>query len=145
MKRRRVILLVVLGMAVTIGAVLLFAYVAMTGRFSGMIYRYTGSGKWLYSALYHGVEDGDSVEDVEGLLGPGKEGGQKVRGAMKKMAGQNPGSAGYEASDRVLGFGLPGGELYLQFREGVLINFDPGRRIRRRRASWQRYLDQVFL
>ena len=52
MKRRRVILLVALGMVATIGAVLLFAYVAMTGRFSGMIYRYTGSGKWLYSALY---------------------------------------------------------------------------------------------
>ena len=126
MKRRRVILLVALGMVATIGAVLLFAYVAMTGRFSGMIYRYTGSGKWLYSALYHGVENGHSVEDVERLLGPGKEGGQKVRRAVKKIASQNPGSAGYEDSDRVLGFGLPGGEMYLQFRDGVLINFDPG-------------------
>ena len=126
MKRRRVLLLVLLGTLATIGAVLLFAYVAMTGRFSAMLYRYTGSGKWLYSALYHGVEDGDSVEDVERLLGPGKEGGEKVRRAIKKIAGQNPGSAGYEASDRVLGFRLPGGELYLQFRDGVLINFDPG-------------------
>jgi len=126
MKRRRVILLAALGMVATIGAVLLFAYVAMTGRFSGMLYRYTGSGKWLYSALYHGVEDGDSVEKVEGLLGAGKEAGQNMRRAVKKLASQNPGSAGYEDSDRMLGFGLPGGALYLQFRDGVLINFDPG-------------------
>jgi len=113
------------GVMLTIAGVVLLAYVCMTGRFSAVVYRYTGSGKWLYSTLYHGVQNGDTIEQVERLLGPGKEAGAKIRKALKKFAQRYPQPDGYEDSDQILGFPLSGGELYLQFRNGVLINFDP--------------------
>jgi hypothetical protein len=73
LKRRSIILLVAGGVVLTIAAIVLFAYVCETGRFSAIVYRYTGSGKWLYSTLYHGVQNGDTIEQVENLLGPGKK------------------------------------------------------------------------
>ncbi|MBL7153808.1 MAG: hypothetical protein ISS79_08825 [Phycisphaerae bacterium] len=127
MKRRSIILLVAAGVALTIAVILLLAYVCMTGRFSAVVYRYTGSGKWLYSTLYHGVKNGDTIEQVERLLGPGKETGSRLHSAVKKFAARNPSGwpDGCEENDKFLGFRLPGGHLNLQFRNGVLINFDP--------------------
>lgn len=126
MKRRSIILLVLVGVVMTIGAIVLVTYSCQTGWFSAAVYRYTGSGKWLYSALYHGVQNGDTVEEVERLLGPGKEADSRVRNAVKKLAQRNVIGApdGYEESDVVLGFRLGGGKLYLQFRNAILINFD---------------------
>ena len=115
----------------TIAAIVLFAYVCETGRFSAIVYRYTGSGKWLYSTLYHGVQNGDTIEQVENLLGPGKKANAELNGRLysvtKKFAAKNPSGYpdGCEENDEFLGFRLLGGELYLQFRNGVLINFDP--------------------
>jgi hypothetical protein len=124
-KRRSAILLVLVGVVATIGVIILVTYSCQTGWFSAAVYRYTGSGKWLYSALYHGVQNGDTVKEVERLLGPGKEADSRVRNAVKKLTQRYPNLDGYEESDVVLGFRLPSGELYLQFRDGVLINFDP--------------------
>ncbi len=105
------------------------AYLCSTGRFSGYLYRHTGSGKWLYSALYHGVRNGDSTRHVEELLGPGKSGHtEKLVEVSRKMARMNPAGwpRGVQDEDVFLGFALPGGTLHLQFRRGRLINFDPG-------------------
>ncbi len=128
MKRRSVILSVLVGVVATIGAIILVTYSCETGWFSAAVYRYTGSGKWLYSALYHGVQNGDTVEEVERLLGPGQEGDSRVRSALEKFAQRNVAGYpdGYEDSDQILGFRMGGNqELYLQFRNGLLINFDP--------------------
>ena len=126
MKRRSIVLLMLVGVVVTIGVIVLVTYSCQTGRFSAAVYRYTRSGKWLYSALYHGMQKGDTVEEVERLLGSGQEGDSRVRSALKKFAQRNVAGYpdGYEERDVILGFRLPGGELYLQFRNGLLINFD---------------------
>ena len=125
MKRRSIVLLMLVGVVVTIGVIVLVTYSCETGWFSAAVYRYTGSGKWLYSALYHGMQNGDTVEEVERLLGPGKEADSRVRNAVKKLTQRYLNPDGYEESDVILGFRLGGGQLYLQFRDGVLINFDP--------------------
>jgi len=125
LKRPTTILLILIGVVVTIAFIVISAYVCETGWFSAAVYRYTGSGRWLYSALYHGVQNGNTIEQVEKLLGPGKQASDNVRKAVKKLAQRHQQSDGYEESDQVLGFPLPGGQLYLQFRNGVLINFEP--------------------
>ena len=127
MKRRSIILLVTAGVALTIAVIVLTAYVCERGWFSAAVYRYTGSGKWLYSTLYHGVQNGDTIEQVENLLGQGKETDSRLHSAVKKFAARNPSGwpHGCEENDKFLGFRLPGGHLNLQFRNGVLINFDP--------------------
>lgn len=125
LKRYSTILFMLVGVVLTIALIVLSAYICETGRFSAAVYRYTGSGRWLYSALYHGVQNGDTIEQVEKLLGPGKQASDFVRKAVKKLPQRYQQPDGYEDSDRILGFPLPGGELYLQFRNGVLINFDP--------------------
>lgn len=127
-KSRQTIIWLACGVALVLAVVILFAYACTTGQLSGMLYRYTHGGKWLYSALYHGLRNGDTREQVEDLLGPGrKTDSAKIVEVTKKIAGSNP--AGYphgvEDTDTFLGFLLPGGELFLQFRDGVLINFDP--------------------
>lgn len=120
-------LLVVLCIAATIGVILLVTYGYSTGLIPGMLYRHTGGGGWLYSTLYHGVRNGSTKEQVERLLGPGQEASANVHEAVMKFAGSNASAYpdGYEEGDELLGFRLPGGELYLQFRRGVLVNFNP--------------------
>jgi len=127
LKRHSMILLMLVGVVLTIAVIVLSAYICETGRFSAAVYRYTGSGKWLYSTLYHGVQNGDTIEQVEQLLGPGKKGGAKLLNSFKRLAEKYPESCpdGYKEADEAVGFPLPGSELYLQFRNGVLINFDP--------------------
>lgn len=115
------------GMVLAIAVIVMFAYVYERGRFSAVIYRYTGSGKWLYSTLKNGVKNGDTIEQVENLLGPGQKADAKIYSVSKKFAAINPSGypEGCEEDDEFLGFRLPGEQLYLQFRNGVLINFDP--------------------
>lgn len=120
-------LLVVAGVALTIAVIVLFAYICERGWFSAAVYRYTGSGKWLYSTLYHGVQNGDNIEQVERLLGPGEKGEAKLLSSFKRYAEKYPETSpdGWQDDDEAVGFPLPNGKLYLQFRNGVLINFDP--------------------
>ncbi len=127
-KKQRTAIWLVCGVALTLAVVILFAYACTTGRLSGLLYRYTHSGNCLYSALYHGVRNGDTTEEIENFLGPGRAAdSEKLIKVTKKMAQRNPAgwTHGVEDGDTFLGFPLPNGELFLQFRNGTLINFDP--------------------
>jgi len=127
-KKRRTAIWLACGVALTLVVIILFAYACTKGRPSALIYRYTHGGRSLYSALYHGARNGDTTEEIENLLGPGRKADSaKIIGVTKKMIQKNPAGwpDGVEDSDTFLGFTLPGGELFLQFRDGALINFNP--------------------
>ena len=127
MKQRTTIWLM-LGVVLTLAVILLFSYACTTGQLSALVYRYTHSGKWLYSALYHGVNKGDTIEQVESLLGPGRTAGSaRIINVSKKFAQSTPAlwPDGVDDGDIFLGFLEHDGELFLQFRDGVLVNFDP--------------------
>jgi len=126
--KRRTAIWLACGVALTLGIIILFAYACTKGQLSALVYRYTHGGRSLYWTLYHGVRNGDTTEEIENLLGSGRKADSaKIIRVTKKMAQKYP--AGYphsvEDSDTFLGFLLPGGELFLQFRDGELINFDP--------------------
>jgi len=125
--KRRVIIWLVVAVAMTLVIIGLFTYICTTGRLAGLMYRYTLDGKWLYSALYHGAENGDSIHEIESLLGRGRMADtKKLLGAIEKIAQQNPSAYphGCQDTDTFLGFTLSSGELFLQFRNGALINFN---------------------
>ena len=126
--RRRRLILTAVGIILALAIILLFSHACSSGRLSGLIYRYTHSGKWLYSALYHGIKNGKTIEQVESFLGPGViDNSEKLRSVSKKFAETNPSSwpEGVRDDDVFMGFSLDGGTLFLQFRGGVLINFNP--------------------
>jgi hypothetical protein len=128
LKKRRTAIWFVCGVALALVVILLFAYTCTKGQFSAFLYRRTHSGRWLYSTLYHGVKSGDTLEQIERLLGPGKEvDSERQLRASRKFAQMNPGAHpdGYRDDDAFLGFPLSGGKIILQFRDGILVNFDP--------------------
>ena len=92
-------------------------------------YRSHKDGQSLYAVMHDSVRRGDSVEKVQGLLGTGQnDEGRKALEATKRMAAKNPSGwpDGVRDDDRVIGYPCDESTtLWLQFRNGRLINHDP--------------------
>ncbi len=90
-------------------------------------YRKHHDGKSLYEVLYKQVKPGDSIEKVQGLLGPGEPAESRARRAIEKFAQKTPDRYpdGYRETDTLLDYPMDGGSAILQFRDGRLINHNP--------------------
>lgn len=93
-------------------------------------YRQQRDAEWLYAVLHEDVKAGDSIERVQELLGKGQAADEPDRllEATRKLAEMHP--VGYpdgvQEGDVFLGY--PIGKrsiLYLQFRNGKLVNHIP--------------------
>lgn len=113
-----------------VGCVLAALLVTSTGCSSAAHYRMHQDGKSLYAVMHDSVRTGDPVERVQGLLGAGEnDEGKKVLEATKKMAAKNPSAWPHGARDDDKMIGYPFGDgatLWLQFRDGKLVNHNPG-------------------
>lgn len=113
----------------SLGYVVMAILVAGAGCSPAAHYCKYHDGKSLYAVLHDSVRTGDSVEKVEGLLGAGQDGqGKNPNEAMKKMAAKNPSGwpDGVKDDDRMIAYPFDGGViLWLQFRNGKLINYNP--------------------
>lgn len=83
----------------------------------------------LAEVLQHSLREGDSVAKIESLLGPGNsdETG-RILTASAAIITKNPAAlpAGLEQNDEFLGYKSGSSSwVYLQLREGRLINFNP--------------------
>jgi hypothetical protein len=92
-------------------------------------YRVHHDGKSLYWILCRRLKPGDSYRKAHLLLGPGREASERSRErfflAMQKRPGLSP--DGQLPTDVLLDY-PQGGACWtrLQFRDGKLVNFDPG-------------------
>src|SRR5438128_947362 len=94
-------------------------------------YRSSGRSEDLRGALNQEVTDGASIGRVQQLLGPGWEVRDDEQRRLVLVTRQiasrtNTYPAGTQDDDRFVGYpSKDGGTLYLQFRNGKLINFNP--------------------
>jgi len=93
-------------------------------------YRWRHDGASLYKVLYNQLKDGDSREEVERLLGLGTPAANPARllSANREFARRRPASYpdGAKDGDTFLGHRVGGGSmLYLEFRDGRLVNHIP--------------------
>ncbi|MHC4757402.1 MAG: hypothetical protein ACYTE8_01980 [Planctomycetota bacterium] len=83
----------------------------------------------LWNILYTQVNQGDSIERIEALLGVGMlQTGQRktqILAANKRLIKKNPDGFpdGIEDTDEFIGYFCYGATLYLQFRDRKLINY----------------------
>lgn len=78
--------------------------------------------------VYQSLRNGDRIEEVQALLGPGiPNHDPKYRKACEKVFAAHPDEApsGILESDLILGYSAATSGIYLQFRDGVLVNHDP--------------------
>jgi hypothetical protein len=92
-------------------------------------YRHCQDGESLY-AIFRGLRPGDTMAKVTGLLGPGTEPQDRARhlAATRRIATKVPEGypAGVEDTDVFLGYAYEEGmTMYLQFRDGKLVNHRP--------------------
>jgi hypothetical protein len=90
-------------------------------------YRRYRDGKSLYAILHNEIKPGDSIERVQELLGSGEPPSQpeRILSAMKKLCLKHPDGCpdGVQENDIFIGYPIrDGGTLYLQFRDGRLVN-----------------------
>jgi hypothetical protein len=95
-------------------------------------YRKHNDGKSLYATLHKQIKSGNTIEEVQKLLGSGKPPGEpdKLLAAMKKAAARylEIYPDGIQEDDVFVGYSI--GKrvtLYLQFRDGRLVNHMPER------------------
>ena len=112
------------------GCLLAALLVTSTGCSSAAHYRAHQDGKALYAVMHDSVRTRDSVEKVQGLLGAGQnDEGEKALEATKKMVAKKPSAwpDGVRDDDRMIGYPFGDGTtLWLQFRDGKLVNHNPG-------------------
>lgn len=91
-------------------------------------YRQHHDGKSLYQVLHKQVRSGESLENVQSLLGRGEESSPRTRAAVERFARKHETQYpdGYQESDQLVDYPIEGGWLTLQFRSGQLVNFRPG-------------------
>lgn len=87
-------------------------------------------GNSLYQLLSSSVDRGDSLEDVEDLLGQGVpvvESAEELRQQLQEIAQAYPEHYpdGVFATDRFVGYSFGRGQIVLQFRNQTLINHRP--------------------
>jgi len=91
-------------------------------------YRAHHDAESLYATLHKDIKPGDSIERVEELLGIGEppRNPEKLVAVTQKFAQRSPQSYpdGVRDGDVFLGYRGGNQTLYLQFREGRLINFN---------------------
>ncbi len=122
---RRVILLSL----VFILFVVAIGYAFPHGRlaFNGWRFRHYG-GKDAFLYVYQSLMNEESIEKIQGLLGPGRPNDDpKYRSLCAKVYAANPASApsGIIESDILLGYSAAGTTIHFQFRDGKLINHTP--------------------
>jgi hypothetical protein len=114
----------------SLGYVVMAILVAGGGCSPAAHYRKYHDGESLCAVLHDSVRTGDSVEKVEGLLGAGEDAVDTGPvEAMRQFAARDPShwTDGVKDDDRVIGFSINDGQvLWLQFRNGKLINHNPG-------------------
>ena len=92
--------------------------------FNGWHFRHYG-GKHGFLYVYQSLVNGETIEKVQGLLGPGPPNNdQKYRSFCAKVYAANPASApsGIIERDVLLGYSAGGTSIHFQFRDGKLIN-----------------------
>jgi hypothetical protein len=113
-----------------VGCVVIGLLVTGAGCSPADHYRKHHDGKSLCAVMHDSVRTGESVEKVQGLLGAGQDvQGKKSLEPMKKMAAKDPSRwpDGVKDDDRVIEYPIDdGATLWLQFRNGKLINHNPG-------------------
>ena len=91
-------------------------------------YRSNPNGKDLYAVLNKMVQNGDTIEKVRGLLGPGEPGDEQLVETTERFAAKHPGSypQGVQRTDTLIGYQVDSSiRIFLQFRDGKLINHSP--------------------
>ena len=93
-------------------------------------YRRHKDGKSLYAVLYKYVSNGDSLEDVEKLLGEGEqisiETAKRMFPMRQKLASTDPDKFpdGVSESDMLIGYTVgKQHKIVLTFRDGKLVNY----------------------
>ncbi len=102
----------------------------LTGCNKARHYREYHDGDSLFAVLHSKIKAADGLERVESLLGKGSPPKSQVKlvKVLQKMAQVRPQGYpdGIKEDDQFVGFDGPNGStIYLQFRDGKLINFDP--------------------
>lgn len=116
----------------TIGSLSISWWGWSTGRVHGLWYRRTGDPQSLDVALFRGVANGDTVEKIESLLGPGfvvtasDELARAVRARKQMISRGDPSmTSGYRDGDMFMEWKYGIATYQFQFRDGRIINFDP--------------------
>ena len=117
-----IILLVVIG--------LMIVATMPSGPVEADHYQRFQDGKSLYALLSSRIASGDSLQDVEGILGTGipvTEDAESVRTEIQKRAQWYPAQYpnGVSAGDTFLRWPLEGDAVTLQFRDGYLVHHNP--------------------
>jgi hypothetical protein len=95
--------------------------------FNGWRFRHFG-GKHAFLYVYQSLQNGEPIEKVRGLIGPGHPNNDpRYRSHCAKVYAANPVSApsGISESDFLLGYSAAGTTIHFQFRDGQLINHTP--------------------
>lgn len=104
-----------------------FAFPPRRLAFNGWRFRHYG-GKHAFLYVYQSLQNGESIEKVQALLGPGHPNDDpQYRSLCAKVYAANPASApsGIIESDVLLGYSAARTTIYFQFRDDKLINHTP--------------------
>jgi hypothetical protein len=115
---------------IALSSALLFALTALAGCSAAAHYRSRKDRESLLKVLREEVSPGDSLEEVQSLLGPGAvlSNPEDHRQTLRELADRSPERYpdGIEESDEFLVYPTRVGWVeVLQFRNGRLINFNP--------------------